>query len=83
MASMENTSATPAESEPSSDGLDNLLGYAHAHAATGDTRMWVADLERMLDIAWSLMTPEQRIRFREHPEILALIEAAGGSSTPP
>jgi ATP-dependent DNA ligase len=61
---MANTSAAPAESEPSSDSLDDLLGDAHAHAATGDTRMWVADFERMLNIAWSLMTPEQRIRQR-------------------
>jgi hypothetical protein len=83
MAGVENTSTTPAESGPSADGLDDLLAYAHAHAATGDTRMWVADLERMLNVAWSLMTPEQRIRFREHPAIRALIEAAGGSSTPP
>jgi hypothetical protein len=40
----------------------DLLGYAHAHATTGDTRMWVADLERMLAIAWDLMMPEQKVQ---------------------
>jgi hypothetical protein len=51
------------------DRLDNLLGYARAHSAIADTRVWIADLERM--------TTEQRIQFQEHPDIVAIIEAAG------
>ena len=31
----------------------------------------------MLSVAWDLMTPEQRLQFREHPDTAALIEAAG------
>lgn len=65
------------------DGIEDLLGYARAHAATGDTRVWVDDLERMLSVAWELMTDEQRHQFRDHAEVAALIEAAGGSSLPP
>jgi hypothetical protein len=45
------------------DRLDHLLGYARAHAATGDTRVWVDDLEQMLSVAWDLMTPEQRLQW--------------------
>jgi hypothetical protein len=33
----------------------------------------------MLRIAWDLMTPEQRSAFRDHPDILAIAEAAGGA----
>jgi hypothetical protein len=65
------------------DRLEDLLGYARAHAATGDTRVWVDDLEQMLSVAWDLMTPDQRLQFREHPDTAALIEAAGDSPLPP
>jgi hypothetical protein len=73
------TQAAQEEPQPSSDRLEDLFGYARAHAATGDTRVWIDDLERMLLLAWDLMTNEQRRRFREHPDIAALIEAAGQS----
>jgi hypothetical protein len=74
---------TPEQPDASVARLDDLLGYARAHAATGDSRVWVDDLQRMLAIAWDLMTTEQRVQFREHPDMLALIEAAGNSSVPP
>lgn len=63
--------------------LDDLLGCARAHGATSDTRQWIADLENMLAVAWDLMTEEQRSAFRQHPEVLAMIEAAGQSPAPP
>ena len=75
--------ALPEALMPSTSGLEDLLGYARAHAATGDTRVWVDDLERMLSVAWELMTDEQRLQFREHAETAALIEAAGQSPLPP
>jgi hypothetical protein len=59
--------------------LGDLLAYARAHGATSDTREWIADLESMLAVAWHLMTEEQRSAFRQHPEVLAVIEAAGQS----
>jgi len=74
---MTDSDAAPEELVPPQNRLDDLLGYARAHAATGDTRMWVDDLERLLAVAWDLMTAEQRVSFREHPDVLALIEAAG------
>ena len=74
---------TPEQPDASVARLDDLLGYARAHAATGDSRVWVDDLQRMLAIAWDLMTTEQRVQLREHPDMLALIEAAGNSSAAP
>jgi hypothetical protein len=74
---------TPEQPDGSVARLDDLLGYARAHAATGDSRVWVDDLQRMFAIAWDLMTSEQRVQFREHPDMLALIEAAGNSSAAP
>jgi hypothetical protein len=62
--------------------LDDLLGCARAHGATSDTREWIADLESMLAVAWELMTEEQRSAFCQHPEVLAIIEAAESSPTP-
>ena len=62
--------------------LTELLGYARAHAATSDTRDWIADLESMLAVAWDLMTEEQRSALRQHPDVLAIIEAAGQSPAP-
>jgi hypothetical protein len=57
--------------------LNDCLGFARRHSETTDTRQWVADLEHMLRIAWSLMLPEQRAAFREHPDVLGSAEAAG------
>ena len=45
---MTDSDAAPEELVPPQNRLDDLLGYARAHAATGDTRMWVDDLERLL-----------------------------------
>jgi hypothetical protein len=67
---------------PPVDLLDDLFGSARAHAATGDSRMWVDDLERVLAVAWDLMTTEQKLRFRAYPDILALVEVAGASPLP-
>jgi len=80
---LSDTGAVPEKQKPSPDRLDDLFGYARAHAATGDTRVWVDDLERMLVVAWDLMTAEQRLQFREHADTIALIEAAGESPLPP
>lgn len=66
-----NTGAAPEELKRSADRLDDLLGCARAHAATRDTRVWIDDLERMLAVAWDLMTTEQRLQFRDHPDIVA------------
>jgi hypothetical protein len=60
--------------------LSDYLGYARAHADTADTRRWVEDLEDMLRVAWDLMTPEQKLEFRGHPNILALEEDVGGGT---
>jgi hypothetical protein len=76
---MSDIASAQQEPQPSTDRLEDLFGYARAHAATGDTRVWIDDLERMLLLAWDLMTAEQRRQFREHPDIAALIEAAGQS----
>lgn len=80
---MSDTGTAPEEPQPRPDRLDDLLDYARAHAATGDTRVWIDDLEQMLSVAWDLMTSEQRLRFRDHPDIIALIEAAGKSPLSP
>ncbi len=63
--------------------LEVYLSFARGHGETADTRQWVADLEDMLRVAWDLMTPEQRAGFREHPDILAIAEAAGEVPSPP
>jgi hypothetical protein len=80
---MSDTGEIPDEHKPPTDRLEDLLGYARAHAATGDTHVWLDDLERMLAVAWDIMTNEQRVQFKEHPDIAALIEAAGQSPLPP
>ena len=80
---MSDTGRMPDDLTPVTDGLEDLLGYARAHASTSDTRAWIDDLERMLTIAWDLMTPEQRRQFREHADIVALVQAAGQSPVPP
>ncbi|MDO9713472.1 hypothetical protein [Paracraurococcus lichenis] len=66
-----------AEESAPERNLDDILGFARSHGEMMDTRKWVADLEDMLRIAWDLMTPEQQVAFREHPDVLALAEAAG------
>lgn len=57
--------------------MESLLRDAQMHAETSDTRQWVDNLERMLAVAWDLMTEDQRQAFREHADILAIAEAAG------
>jgi hypothetical protein len=34
----------------------------------------------LLEVAWDLMTPEQKVAFRGHPDILAIEDAVGGGS---
>jgi hypothetical protein len=55
--------------------LADYLGFARAHAETSDTRQWVSDLEDLLRVTWGLMTPEQRSMFRDHPDVLAMVDA--------
>jgi hypothetical protein len=62
-------------------GVDDLLRFAQMHGETTDTRQWVDNLERMLGVAWDIMTEDQRRAFREHADVLAIAEAAG--ETPP
>ena len=59
--------------------IDTLIGYAAAHGETSDTRQVIGDLSTMLQVAWDLMTPEQRAAFQDDANVLAIIEAAGGS----
>ena len=60
--------------------IATLIGYATAHGETSDTRQVIEDLSTMLQAAWDLMTPEQRIAFQEDANVLGIIEAAGGSA---
>lgn len=57
--------------------IDDLLRCAQMHGETTDTRQWVDNLERMLAVAWDLMSEDQRQAFREHADVLAVAEAAG------
>lgn len=66
--------------KPGVPNLDQLLAQARAHGEMTDTHGWVSDLEDMLRAAWSLLTDEQRLAFADHPDILAIGEAAGESS---
>ena len=58
-------------------GMEDLLRMAQMHGESTDTRQWVDNLERMLAVAWDLMTEAQRKAFREHADVLAIAEAAG------
>lgn len=58
-------------------GMEDLLRMARMHGETTDTRQWVENLERMLSVAWDLMTEAQHQDFREHADVLAIAEAAG------
>jgi hypothetical protein len=64
-------------------GIETYLGFAKGHGETSDTQQWIGDLEDMLRVAWRLLTPEQQRRFRDDPEILAIVEAAGETSPKP
>ena len=70
------------DDEPSGPtySLSDYLGFARAHADTSDTRQHVSDLETMLQVAWDIMTAEQRDQFRGHADILAVEDAVGGGS---
>lgn len=57
--------------------IDDLFRSVRAHAQMTDTRDWIETLERMVRVAWNLMTPDQRKRFCEDPEITAIAEAGG------
>ncbi len=68
---------SPDGSEVPGPDLDHYLAAARGHAETADTKQWASDLEDMLRAAWSLLTPAQKSEFREHPEVLAVMEMAG------
>jgi hypothetical protein len=57
--------------------LTSLMEAARGHAEIGDTRQWIDNLERIIEVAWEIMTPDQRKAFCEHADVVALIEAAG------
>jgi len=57
--------------------IEDLMRYAQMHGETTDTRQWVDNLERLIGVAWELMTEDQRQAFREHADVLAIAEAAG------
>jgi hypothetical protein len=63
----------------SGPSLEELMASARAHGEMTDTRQWINNLERIIGIAWDIMTPDQRQAFRSHADILALLEAAGQS----
>lgn len=69
----------PGPDQPAGPGLERLLRAAQMHGETTDTRQWVDNLERMLAVAWELMTEQQRQDFVEHADVLAIAEAAGQS----
>ena len=57
--------------------LTPIMEAARGHAEMGDTRQWIDNLERVIEIAWEMMSSEQRQAFCEHADVVALIEAAG------
>ena len=61
----------------SGPSLEELTAAARVHGEMTDTRQWLDNLERMIGVAWDIMTPDQRQVFRSHADILALLEAAG------
>lgn len=65
--------------DPKATDLAHYLGCARAHGEVADSKQWIADLEDMLRVAWEVMEEPQRAAFRDHPDILALAEAAGES----
>lgn len=80
---MSETGRDDAADEEAGPGLDTYLGYARGHGETTDSRQWIGDLEDMLRVAWDLMTPAQRAEFRDHPDILAMVESGGGAPGQP
>lgn len=69
--------------DPGNRATGGLAKLCTLSAATGDTRVWIDNLERILAVAEDPMTPGQRLEFKQHPDIDALIEAAGHSPVPP
>ena len=55
--------------------MEDLLRMARMHGETTDTRRWVDNLERMVAVAWDLMTDEQRNALRGHGDVLAIAGA--------
>lgn len=68
---------TPGAKRGGPVGMEDLLRMAQMHGETSDTRQWIDNLERLLGVAWDLMTETQRQAFREHADVLAIAEAAG------
>lgn len=61
--------------------MEDLLRSARLLGESTDTRQWVDNLERMLAVDWDLMNETQRQAFREHADVLAIVEAAGVTQT--
>jgi hypothetical protein len=59
--------------------LRDLMDCARAHGEMTDTSRWLDNLERLMEVAWEIMTPEQHQAFREHADVLAIVDAAGQS----
>jgi hypothetical protein len=57
--------------------LTSITEAARGHAEMGDTHRWIDNLERVIEVAWELMSPEQRQAFCEHADAVAMVEAAG------
>jgi hypothetical protein len=57
--------------------LTTIMAAARGHGEMTDTRQWIDNLERVLEIAWEIMSPHQRTAFCEHADVMALIDAAG------
>ena len=72
----------PLGRDDTGSGLGDLLRFARMDGETSDTRQWLDNLERLLAVAWDLMTEEQRQAFRGHADVLAIAEAAGATPSP-
>ena len=70
MSSIADNAAQPLSLAP-------IMEAARGHAEMGDTRQWIDNLERVIEIAWEIMSSEKRQAFCEHADVVALIEAAG------
>jgi hypothetical protein len=66
-----------AEDAGQQPSLTPIMEAARGHAEIGDTRQWIDNLERVIEVAWELMTPEQRRVFFEHADVVAMVEATG------
>ena len=64
---------------PAGSTLQEVMECARAHGEVTDTRQWLDNLERLMQVAWDIMTPTQRQAFSNHAEVVAIVDAAGRS----